>query len=317
MKYAVLVSVTVLVLLAGCSRNDAGSLPGYVEADFVRVAAPYAGRLVALPVAKGAEVKAGAPLFELDRDSERAAVDEYEARLRQSQAQAADLDKGRRKDELDALAAQVEQAVANLRLAENDLARQQKLAKSGFISGASLDALRERVASNHAQVSAAEAQLRTARLAARDDTRAAAGAAVVTARAQLAQTVWKLQQKTVTAPVGALVDDTLYRVGEWVPAGSPVVNLLPANAVKVRFFVAQASLSRVKPGATVSVQCDGCGAPIPARIGYVANNAEFTPPVIYSKENRAKLVYMVEAWPAPGRNLRPGQPVDVRLEPAS
>lgn len=304
-------------ILTGCGAPPPAALPGYAEAEYVHVAAPYAGRLIALPVAKGAQVRVGTPLFALDQDSERAAVLEYQARVVQSEAQAADLDKGKRQDEIAALAAQADAAQANLRLAARDLARQQQLARAGFTSGANLDALRERVASAQAQLDEAQAQLRVAHLAARDDTRSAARAAVKTAQAQLDQTRWKLEQKTLSAPVAAQVEDTLFRVGEWVPAGSPVVNLLAPNAIKVRFFVPQDALARLKPGATVSVRCDGCGAPFAARIGFIASNAEYTPPVIYSKENRAKLVFMVEAWPAPGSPLRPGQPVDVQLAPAS
>ncbi|MBC7483297.1 MAG: HlyD family secretion protein [Rhizobacter sp.] len=112
-----------------------------------------------------------------------------------------------------------------------------------------------------------------------------------------------------------MVEDTLFRVGEWVGAGTPVVNLLPPAALKVRFFVAEAQLPRLKPGDAVTLHCDGCAAPIEARIRFIARSAEFTPPVIYSREQRAKLVYLVEAWPAAADSsrLRAGQPVDVAL----
>lgn len=299
--------------LAACGNQSDAPLPGYVEADLVRVASPYAGRLVQLQVAKGTDVAAGAALFALDHDSEAAERDEAAARLAQAQAQASDLSKGKRPDEIAAVQAQVDAARANLKLAENDLARQQQLARAKFISAAGLDAQREKVRSGRAQLDEAEAQLRVARLAARQDERAAAEAARAAARASLAQSDWKLAQKAVAAPVAARVDDTLYRVGEWVPAGSPVINLLPPGNVKVRFYVPQARLSEVKPGVIVKVGCDGCGAARDARIGFVATQAEFTPPVIYSKENRAKLVFLVEAWPVDTKGLQPGQPVDVAL----
>jgi HlyD family secretion protein len=104
-------------------------------------------------------------------------------------------------------------------------------------------------------------------------------------------------------------------VGDWVPAGGVVASLLPVGNVKIRFFVPETELGRVKPGQTVSFSCDACGAPMSATISFVSDHAEFTPPVLYSKENRAKLVYLVEAKPAPevAAKLNAGQPVDVAL----
>jgi HlyD family secretion protein len=115
------------------------------------------------------------------------------------------------------------------------------------------------------------------------------------------------------APRDGQVTDTLYVQGEWVPAGSPVVALLPPANIKVRFFVPEKILGSVKTGQAVSVRCDGCEKPISAHISYISPQAEYTPPVIYSRENRAKLVFLVEARPAPveAAELHPGQPVEV------
>ena len=71
-------------------------------------------------------------------------------------------------------------------------------------------------------------------------------------------------------------------------------------------------------GAPVVVRCDGCAAPLAARITFIAPQAEYTPPVIYSRENRAKLVFLVEARPdTPQPSLHPGLPVEVALEDAA
>jgi HlyD family secretion protein len=104
--------------------------------------------------------------------------------------------------------------------------------------------------------------------------------------------------------------------GEWVPAGAPVVSVLPAANVKARFFVPETELGRVRVGQGVKLACDGCGAPIDAKVSFIATQAEFTPPVIYSKDSRAKLVFLVEARPSPADavKLHPGQPVDVTLQ---
>ena len=134
--------------------------------------------------------------------------------------------------------------------------------------------------------------------------------------AALAKSNWSFEQKEQFAPTNAFVQDTLYRVGEWVAAGSPVVQLLPPGNLKVRFFVPETVLPKIQSGQTVRVTFDGGQRNYAATVNYISTQAEFTPPVIYSQENRAKLVYMIEAKfpPADAANLRPGQPVDVELK---
>ncbi|MFA1589580.1 HlyD family secretion protein, partial [Achromobacter ruhlandii] len=170
--------------------------------------------------------------------------------------------------------------------------------------------------SDAARVRELRAQLEVANLPGRQDQRRAQAAQVEAARATLAQADWTLAQKHLAAPAASLVFDTLYRVGEWVPAGSPVVSLLPPGNIKVRFFVPESVIGTLKPGQQAMVRCDGCGDPVPVRIDYISPQAEYTPPVIYSRETRGKLVYMVEARPAPdaATRLHPGQPVEAALQ---
>jgi HlyD family secretion protein len=211
--------------------------------------------------------------------------------------------------------AQLAQARTALTESEAQLKRERELAQQGFVSGNRLDTLTAQRDEAAAKVRELDAQQRVARLAGRDDARQAAAAAVQVSEAQARQLRLRLSDKTLRAPVDAVVDDTLYRVGEWVAAGAPVVNLLPPTALKVRFFVAEAQLPKLKTGDVVTVRCDGCATAVPARIRFIAPTAEFTPPVIYSREQRARLVYLVEAWPsaADAAKLHPGQPVDVAL----
>jgi HlyD family secretion protein len=144
----------------------------------------------------------------------------------------------------------------------------------------------------------------------------AQAAQVKAAQAEVAQAQWKLDQKRVAAPHAGLVYDTLYRVGEWVQAGNPVVQMLPPQNVKVRFFVPETIVGALAMGRAVAIHCDGCAADVPAKITYVSSEAEYTPPVIYSNESRAKLVFMIEAHPsvADAPKLHPGQPVEVSLQ---
>jgi HlyD family secretion protein len=125
-----------------------------------------------------------------------------------------------------------------------------------------------------------------------------------------------MDQKHVAAAQAGLVVDTLYREGEWVPPGVPVVKMLPPGNVKVRLFVPQSALSQLPIGHAVSMRCDGCASGIGGEVSYVATEPEYTPPIIYSNENRSKLVFMVEVLPtaANGVALHPGQPIEVVLQ---
>jgi len=310
-----LIAATLTLLGAGAA-SEAPWLQGYAEAEYVRLAAPAAGRVVSLGVSRGDTVRAGDVVFSLDAAAERAARDEAAARLEQAEAQLENLRKGRRTPEIEAIQAQKDQAEADLSLATINLRRQEQLFTSRVIARERLDAARAAYERDRARVAELESQLEVGRLAARDDEIRAAESLADAARAARAAAQWRLDQREISSPVAALVTDTLYRLGEQVPAGSPVVELLPPENIKVRFFVPEPILGRVRLGDAVALRCDGCASGLSARITYIAPTAEFTPPVIFSRDSRDKLVYRVEAKPAdrPDR-LHPGQPLDVRLVP--
>jgi HlyD family secretion protein len=289
---------------------------GYVEGEYVYVAAPVAGRLEKLHVARGAQVAARAPLFQLDRSSEQPARDDAAARLARAEANLADLKKGKRPSEIEAIQAQLAQAKAMLELSEVALKRRQQLVETRAASREAVDEAHAAYERDKARVAELEAELKTAHLGARTDEIQGAEAEVSAAEAQLAQAEWRLAELSQGAPQAALVVDTLYRPGEWVAAGAPVVSLLPPENIKVRFFVPETRLGMIEIGAEAQVSCDGCGPDLVAVISYISPDAEYTPPVIYSREMRAKLVYLVEAKPRRPLALRPGQPVDVTLASA-
>ena len=309
-----LASLAAIALLAGCSRAETPPWSGYVEGEYVYVAAPIGGALTTLAAQRGADVKRGALLFELDAQAERAAREEASARASSASAQAADLDKGKRAQEVAMVRAQLAQARAQAVQASSELARQQQLVAQGFVSASRLDDVRAAARQARARVAELEASLRVAQLPARSDERSAAAASTDAARYALDQARWREQQKRQSAPADARVADTFFRAGEWVGAGQPVVSLLPPGATKVRFFVPESELGAIAIGQSVSVACDGCSAPVAARISFISTQAEYTPPVIYSNSQRARLVFMVEARPDPkdAVRLRPGQPIDVR-----
>jgi HlyD family secretion protein len=284
----------------------------------VRVAAPFAGTLQQLAVKRGDQVEASKPLFALESENETAARREAGERLRAAEARLANLQTGKRAPEIETAAQELQQARAMRELASSNVARQEKLHASGFISRAALDDAQAQFKREDAHVKELEASLATARMPARTDEIRAAEADARAAKEVLAQSEWKLSQRAVATPAAGLVHDTYFVVGDWVPAGSPVASVLPPANVKVRFYVPEPLLGGLKLGQPVTVNCDGCAAPFTATVQFIADRAEFTPPVLYSKENRAKLVYLVEAKPSPADaiKLHPGQPVDVTL-PAS
>jgi HlyD family secretion protein len=177
-----------------------------------------------------------------------------------------------------------------------DVAMQEAAVKNAEIAYERATALLKTRAGTQRAVDDAEATLRTAQ-----------------ARLNSAQT--RLTRRKVFSPVAGSVEQLYFRVGELVPAGKPVVALLPPGNLKVRFYVNEATLPRLKLGEVVKVTCDGCADNITAKISFIARSSEFTPPVIYSLEERSKLVFLIEARPERPELLRVGQPVSVTLLP--
>jgi len=245
-------AMAVLGLLTSCGHPKSIRVQGYVEGEYVYVSSPLAGPLLTLQVQRGDTVKAGEPLYVLDRTVQRAALD---------------------------------QAQASLTFSEQDLVRQEKLSLS---PGAA--SLRD---------------LQLARSARDQDSQ------------RLAQSEWNFAQMAQAAPQTGIVFDTLYRQGEWVDAGHPVVVLLPPENIEVRAFVPETEYGLLHLGDKAQVFVDGVSQPFAGTLRYIFPQAEYTPPVIYSQDSRSKLVYMVEIDFAPGvaRDLHPGQPVDVEIGP--
>ncbi|NML17604.1 HlyD family secretion protein [Azohydromonas caseinilytica] len=308
-----LAALLLAAALGGCERDREPVMSGYAEAELVYVSSAAAGTLRTVDVRRGQAVRQGAPLFTVEPEPDALGRDAAQARRERAQAQERNLRKGRRPEELRAIDAQLAQARAALSASASALQRQESLIAQGFVSPLQREALVAARDRDAARVRELEAQRRLATEAARSDEVAAAAAEARAAGADLALAQWREDQRTRAAPVDAQVFDVLYRPGEWVNAGLPVVALLPPRNLKVRFFVPEPLLARVAPGASVALACDGCPAGLRARVRWVSPQAEFTPPVIYSNASRSKLVFMAEADPAPGSGLKPGQPLDVRL----
>jgi len=246
---------TILILLSlitACGHSSRVRVQGYVEGEFVYVSSPLAGPLQNLKVYRGTWVKAGDPLFELDRTVEKAALD---------------------------------QAQAELTFSDKDYKRQEQLALTPG--------------------SASIRDLQLARSTLDQDSQ------------RLAQAQWNYDQKAQAAPQTGIVFDTLYRQGEWVEAGHPVIQLLPPENIEVRAFVPEPVVGTLHQGDQAKVHIDGVDAPFVGKLRFIFPQSEYTPPVIYSEDTRSKLVFMVEIDfdPDTAAKLHPGQPVDVEFNP--
>ena len=300
--------------LVACSKPANDGWQGYMEGEFVLLASPYAGQLQKLMVKRGEQIDAGKPVFALEQENERAARLEAEERVKTAMARLENLQAARRIPELEAARAQAMQARAARDLSALQLAQTEKLFKGGFVAQTRLDEARSAHAREIARVAEADAQLRNLQLPlGRAAELEGAETEVGVARAALAQAEWRLGQKSVIAPAAGTVQDTFFVEGEWVPAGRPVASILPPGNVKARFYVPETVLGTLKIGQAVEISCDGCGTPVRAKLSYVSTQAEYAPPLLYSRESRAKLVFLAEARPEGATSLRPGQPVDVKL----
>jgi len=307
------VLILALALLAGCQKQEEDVWQGYVEGEYVLLASPYAGQLQKLFVRRGDQVEAGKPVFVLEQESERQARAEAEERVKSAQARLENLQVPLREPQIQALRESLNQAKAAKELARVNLVREEDLMKKGYTTKPRLDEARSTYVQNTARVKEAEEQLKNAQMPlGRQGELEAAQAEMAAAKAALAQADWKLEQKSVAAPVSGLVQDTFFVIGEWVGAGKPVASLLPPGNVKARFYVPETMLSSMTIGRPIEIRCDGC-QPVDAKVSYVSSQAEYTPPVLYSKESRSKLLFLVEAR-LPNSPLRPGQPLDVRLK---
>jgi HlyD family secretion protein len=307
-------AATIVGLIVWLPRmGEPKTLSGYIEGEPLYLAAPVAGTVRVVNVARGQEVAAGQALFVVDPAQVRAQYDQAAAEADAALAQADDARKGQRPAELAVFEANIAAAEARARDAQADLRRIRPLVQQGWYAPARLDDAKAAADAAEARVRAARRQRDAATLGARQDQVRAADARVTQARAAVTGAGARLADVSPTAPQKARVEDVFFHAGEWAPANQPILSLLPDARIKVRFFVPERELSAYRLGRTIRFACDGCAKGLSAKIEFVSPRPEFTPPVIYSREARDRLVYLVEARPS--TRLNPGQPVDV--EPLS
>lgn len=301
-----------ILLLTGCGEEQEPVHLGYVEADWMYVSAQSAGQIVDQPVDKGDRIEPGMLLFALEDTAESAAIVQADAQIEQARAQAENLETGARLPEIRALEARLDEARARLDQLEKDRQRTLNLKADGFATQAQVDAINAQYDMAEASVTALMEEIRSARLpVGRSGQQAAAIAAIDAAEAVKDAAEFRRSERAVYASVSGRIEEVFFKPGEYVGPGTPVLSVLPDNGLKVRFFVPEAELASLKVGAEVTISADGIVRPFKAKISFIAHEAEFTPPVIYSRTERTNLVFMVEADVSETNGLHPGLPVEV------
>ncbi len=316
MKTAALFLVWVLFLFSGCERSQLQTYSGYAEGEFVNISSTQSGKLDKLFVRRGDRVSINGSLFALECESELLSLKQAQADLAAAEATLKDYRKGSRPEEIKVLEAQLAQAITSSDNAAKEFQRNSALFPANAVSKTQLDASEALAKSTAAKVKELQDTLSVAKLSKRKDQITAQEKRIEQLRSAVKQAQWRVDEKSVKSRYDALVFDTLYREGEFVPQGGIIVRLLPPKNIKIRFFVPQKIAESLQIGTSVSIVQRSDGKTIGASITYISPEAEFTPPIIYSNETKEKLTYMIEAYPSINEAtlLHPGQPVDVSLE---
>ncbi|MGD0141652.1 MAG: HlyD family efflux transporter periplasmic adaptor subunit [Rhizomicrobium sp.] len=267
-------SLIFLLLLAACGDHKPPAWLGYGEGDYSLIGAPQPGWVTHLAVQRGQPVKRGDFLFSLDNTHETAVRDQAAANLAQAKAELA-------------------QEQANNAYTQTELKRQTGLANARAGVPSTFDSTLAAFRESQAHIDQLEGQIRQMEGA-------------------LTDAQYQLSQRHIVSQVDGQVQDIYFFQGEYAPASTPVVSVLPPANVFVRFFVPESEFAHVKLGQNVAISCDGCAANLTAKITFIAQQEEFTPPVIFSLDSRQKLVFKLEARAPGGLKLNPGEPVEVR-----
>ena len=287
---------------------------GYVEGEFALIAPVEVAQVSTVLARRGKRVEAGEVLAEMERREAEIALARSRAELARVQSQLADLEQGKRPQEIAMAEASLTSARAQMKEAERELARNSDLFQRSVISQAQLDGALTKRDIAGAKVAELEANLAVARLPARADQIAAAKAAVAQQQAALENAQWRIDNRTLISPASGIVFDILRHTGEIAGPQQPVLSILPDGATKLKLYIPETALNSVSVGTVLDVNCDGCADGLQARVNYISDHPEFTPPVIYSLQSRQKLVVLVEAEPLAGASaLKPGQIVDVLI----
>lgn len=309
-----LCSVPILAALFTACDSPPPLAVGYVEGEYVLVAPSETARIEDLHVDRGDRIQLGTILVALERRDVEIQIAQAVAAHARAASELADLQQGARPEEIAVAEAAVDAASVELDEAERELLRISGLFDRDVAPQSQLDLARTNVDVAAAHLRQTQADLAVLRLPARADRIAAAEAAVAEAAAALDAARWRLGERTLMAPASGEISDIYRFPGDLAGPQAPVLSILPDGGVKLRFYVPQASYSRIELGTGLAVSCDECPEDLLAAVSYISTSPEFTPPVIYSLDSRQQLVFLAEAQLlGDARSLHPGQIVDVYL----
>lgn len=311
----ILLLMLVLGVLVGCRNYKTEKIQGYVDATLMYASSVKAGKLIVRDFYKGDKVEIGDILFRLEEEPEKSALQVGKEKVKESEEHLADLEKGQRPSEIEALEAKIAQAEARNALAQLSWKRQSDLYEKKFTSKDALDAAKKELDESTALKEELKANLTTAKLGSRQDQIAVARTQLEQAKTDLEKLQWEYDQKVVKALVHGTVFDYYYEPGENVPENKPVLAILIPGKIKAIFYVSEEELSQLRVGEKVKILCDGCKEDIIATISFISPIAEYTPPVIYSVDRRSELVFRVEAIfkPEEATKMNLGLPIEVIL----
>jgi HlyD family secretion protein len=288
---------------------------GYLEADYVYLAPLGSGRIATISVAEGDQVTAGTSLVTLENTSQMAALRAAHAGVAVAEANLENLQTGSRETEITVIRASLQKAEADLALARATFERSERLLAQGDIPAARADQDRAAYASAEAQVAQLRAELEVAQLPARAAQRTAAEATLEQARAEAQIAQIALDDRNLATPVDGRVERVFFDAGEVVGAGAPILSILQPEKIKAIFFVPEADRANLTIGKTLALACDGCPPGVTAQISRLASDPQYTPPILYSRDERERLVFRAEAILDAGHGLLPGQPITLQKIP--
>lgn len=293
MKQSLAILAPLLCLIACESQPDA--LHGYAEGRFRLLTTQDSGQIAQILSKDGMRVAAGTPIATLDTAVQEAEVEHAAARLAAAQSQLADSARGGRTQLVEAAQQRLASAQAAAISAQQDYDRIKPLFDRGVVAKSRLDSTLSRLREAKASVAERTEEVTLARLPQREDRIKALEADVAAARAALDSQRQRLKRMQLTAPSDGVIDRVLRRAGEVAGPGAPIIRFLPDDGRMAVLFVPEPKRTAITVGQQLSIECDGCETKLAAQVDVLASDAEFTSPMIFSDQERARLVYRLEA----------------------
>ncbi len=313
MNIKTVILLTIIAVITGCGNQDQHHYQGYVESRNIYLSAPYSGALLKACVHAGQHVNKGELLFQLDPNPQSLEVKQTAAELKQAEQVYVDLKQPKRPAEIAAIEAQVGQASSQVALAAMRVKRNQTLYDKRVVAKDTLDASAQQYQEMLYLKAQFEANLALANEGSRPDQIKAQEANIALITSKMNQARWQLAQKRLYAPADGVIFETYFREGELVGVQQPLAALLTPDNIRIDFFVPVEALANMRVGQQIMFDCDGCTKNNQAAIYYISPEAEYVPPLVYSRDNRDKLVFRIKANIHDSVKFKPGQPVVVTV----